>query len=132
MGEGGCVMPFTRKTISLQDKSIEMLQRLAEDCGMDVSQCVNQLILRHSGDIRKRFSLDVSDFNQTYSNPSTSDSDLRKFNQTYSDDSKGDSDLLESTAPIVPQYESTSVSTPNLEESPKPVSPCDAFLAMDF
>ena len=118
-------MPFTRKTISLQDKSIEILQHLAEDCGMDVSQCINQLILRHSGDIRKRFALDVSDFNQAYSSASISDSDLRKFNQTYSDDSKGDSDLLESTAPVVPQ------SMP-IEPSPVKKTAFSAMADMDF
>lgn len=59
-------MGVTRKTISLPDDANELLQNLATDCGMDASQCITQLLRRHSGDIRNLFAIDVSKRMQSY------------------------------------------------------------------
>jgi len=59
-------MSVTRKTISLPDDACKILQQLTDDCGMDASQCITQLLRRHSGDIRNLFSLNVSNRTQSY------------------------------------------------------------------
>ena len=59
-------MGVTRKTVSLLDDASSLLQTLATDCGMDASQCITQLIRRHSDDIRNLFAIDVSKRMQSY------------------------------------------------------------------
>ena len=59
-------MGVTRKTVSLPDDASSILQTLAIDCGMDASQCITQLIRRHSDDIRNLFAIDVSKRMQSY------------------------------------------------------------------
>ena len=59
-------MGVTRKTVSLPDDASNILQTLATDCGMDASQCITQLIRRHSDDIRNLFAIDVSKRMQSY------------------------------------------------------------------
>ena len=59
-------MTAKRRTVSLPEDADNTLQNLATDCGMDASQCVTQLIRRHSGDIRNLFAVDVSNRMQTY------------------------------------------------------------------
>ncbi len=108
-------MTLTRKHISLPDDACKLLQELTEVCGMDSSMCITQLLRRHSCDIQNLFAINVVNRGQSCADLTTIEISVPL-----------------STAPIVPQYESTSVSIPNLEASPKPVSPCDAFLAMDF
>ena len=59
-------MGVTRKTVSLPDDASSILQTLAIDCGMDASQCITQLIRRHSDDIRNLFAIDVRNRTQSY------------------------------------------------------------------
>ncbi len=59
-------MSVTRKTVSLPEDVNTILQNLAKDCGMDASQCITQLIRRHSGDIRNLFAIDVSNRTHSY------------------------------------------------------------------
>lgn len=50
-----------RLNISLSDKAEELLQSLASDCGMSVSVCLNQLILRNHTQFRALFALENTD-----------------------------------------------------------------------
>ena len=49
-----------RLNISLSDKADELLQSLARDCGMSVSQCLSQIILRNHAQFRVLFALPIS------------------------------------------------------------------------
>ena len=69
----GLRMVVTRKTISLPDDACRILQQLTDDCGMDASQCITQLLRRHSGDIHNLFSLNVSNRTQSYAVVPTND-----------------------------------------------------------
>lgn len=50
-----------RLNISLSDKAEELLQSLAQDCGMSVSQCLSQLVLRNHAQFRALFALENTD-----------------------------------------------------------------------
>lgn len=50
-----------RLNISLSDRADELLQSLAQDCGMSVSQCLSQLVLRNHAQFRSLFALENTD-----------------------------------------------------------------------
>ena len=50
-----------RLNISLSDKADELLQSLARDCEMSVSQCLSQIILRNHAQFRVLFALEDTD-----------------------------------------------------------------------
>lgn len=50
-----------RLNISLSDRAEELLQSLARDCGMSVSQCLSQIVLRNHAQFRALFALENTD-----------------------------------------------------------------------
>ena len=118
-------MAVVRKTISLSARSIEVLQHLAEDCELDASQCINQLILRHSVDIRKLFSLNPSIRTQSYADESIPESIVRIRTQSYANESES---VFESASSLT----SESPPTPVSESEPPQMSAFDRLAAFDF
>ena len=118
-------MAAIRKTITLSVKAIEVLQHLAEDCELDASQCINQLILRHSCDIRKLFSLDPIIRTQSYADDPLPESIVRNRTQSYAHESET---VQESAIPLTNE----AVNTPPTEPEPPQMSALDRFAAIDF
>ena len=118
-------MAAIRKTITLSVKAIEVLQHLAEDCELDASQCINQLILRHSCDIRKLFSLDPIIRTQSYADDSIPESIVRNRTQSYADESET---VQESAVPLTNE----SVDTPLPESEPPQMNAFDRLATFDW
>ena len=118
-------MAAIRKTITLSVKAIEVLQHLAEDCELDSSQCINQLILRHSCDIRKLFSLDPIIRTQSYADDSPPESIVRNRTQSYADESET---VQESAIPLT----NDRIDTAPPEAETPPMSALDRCLNFDY
>ena len=100
-----------RLNISLSDKADELLQSLARDCEMSVSQCLSQIILRNHAQFRVLFALE--------------DTDLHTITPTYTE-----SDTTLHT--IARDYTDLHTTTPNPVVECNPVSKIDSKKELDF
>lgn len=74
-----------RLNISLSDKADELLQSLARDCEMSVSQCLSQIILRNHAQFRVLFALEDTDLHQLTPTYTESDTTLHTITRDYTD-----------------------------------------------
>jgi hypothetical protein len=68
-----------RLNISLSDKADELLQSLAADCEMSVSQCLSQMVLRNHTQFRALFALDSTQTHEI----TPQNTDLHPITQEY-------------------------------------------------